>query len=189
MVKMIFGIVLFFGIHSISIISDSLRNRLVDKLGLLPWKTLYSMVALLGLVLIISGYGVHNHSSPLLYRLPSEAGMVTLILMIPVFPLFAAAYLPGRIQKWCRHPMLLGTKIWAFSHLLVSGSVTGILLFGPFLLWAGIVRISLECREARAIPRLPSGRLNDSVALVGGGALYLGFILGLHELLTNHTPM
>ena len=40
---------------------------------------------------------------------------------------------PGRIQAATRHPMLAATKLRAFAHLLVNGSLADVLLFRAFL--------------------------------------------------------
>ena len=54
---LILGLVLFLGIHSVSIVSASGRNRLVQQMGEGPWKGLYSLVSLAGFALIVVGYG------------------------------------------------------------------------------------------------------------------------------------
>ena len=53
MLLLILGLVLFLGIHSVSIVSADGRNRLVQQMGEGPWKGLYSLVSLAGFVLIV----------------------------------------------------------------------------------------------------------------------------------------
>ena len=57
MATLIVGLVLFLGVHSLSIVNEPLRNRLHSSLGEGAFKGLYSLVALVGLVLIVWGYG------------------------------------------------------------------------------------------------------------------------------------
>ena len=104
---------------------------------------------------------------------------LTLLLMIPVFPLLFAAYAPGRLKAATKHPMLVATKLWAFSHLLANGTLADVLLFGGFLVWAVADRISLKRRRRRghAIPGAPASPLNDVIAVVGGLAIYALFVL------------
>ena len=45
-----------------------------------------------------------------------------------------------------KHPMLAAVKFWAFAHLLSNGSLADVLLFGGFLAWAVLDRISLKRR-------------------------------------------
>jgi uncharacterized membrane protein len=103
-----------------------------------------------------------------------------MVLLVPVFPLLLATYLPGRIQAAARHPMLAATQLWAFAHLLANGTLADVLMFGTFLVWAVLDRISMTHRRQRPLPSLPPSRANDLVAVVGGLALYAAFVLWVH---------
>lgn len=183
MVLLIAGLVLFLGVHSVSIVDAGWRNRMAARLGEVPWKAAYGLIALLGLVLIVIGYGDARQSvDPIvLYQPPTWMRHINLLLMVPVFVLLLAAYLPGRIQRATRHPMLLAVKLWAVAHLLANGSLADLLLFGSFLVWAIADRVSLKGRETPAVPGAPAGRFNDWIALGGGLVLYLVFLLWLHQ--------
>ena len=138
------------------------------------------MVSLVGLVLIIYGYGLARQDPVFLYQPPMALRHVNMLLMLPVFALLLAAYLPGRIQRLTRHPMLVAVKLWAVGHLLVNGTLADVLLFGAFLVWAVADRISLKRRAPRPTPALPATVANDAVVVVGGLALYVVFALWLH---------
>jgi uncharacterized membrane protein len=185
---LILGLVLFLGIHCISIVSPDGRNRLAQRLGEMPFKGLYALVSLVGLLLIVWGYGVSREAPVMLYAMPGGFRHLAALLMLPVFVLLFAAYLPGRIQRAAKHPMLLAVKLWALAHLLAQsvtgGTLADVLLFGGFLAWAVADRISLKRRAAagglRPVPALPAGKANDYIALVGGIVVYLAFVMGLH---------
>ena len=49
------GLVLFFGIHSVSIFALPLRDRLAAK-NKLAWRGLYSLVSVAGIVMVAQGY-------------------------------------------------------------------------------------------------------------------------------------
>ena len=183
MLVFILGLILFFGIHSIAIVSNAWRDRMADRIGVWPWKGLYAVVALLGLVLIIYGYGLVRTTSAVLYTPAPWLTHLAMLLLLPVFPLLLATYLPGRISSRVKHPMLVATILWAFAHLLVNGRVADLLLFGIFLIWAVADLISMSRREQRAIPGAPASNRNDVIAVALGLILYLLFILGLHALL------
>jgi uncharacterized membrane protein len=182
------GLVVFFAVHSVSIVSDGWRNRMAGRLGEWTWKGLYSVVAVAGLALIVWGYGLARLEPVVLYTPPLWLRHLALLLLVPVFPLLLATYLPGRIQRAARHPMLAATKLWALAHLLANGTLADVLLFGTFLAWAVADRISLGHREDRPVPRAPATRLNDAVVVVGGLALYAGFVLDLHARLIGVSP-
>nr|WP_236743948.1 NnrU family protein [Marinobacter similis] len=73
MATLIAGLVLFLGIHSLSIVNEPLRNRLQASLGEGPFKGLYSVIALIGLVLIVVGYGAARLEPTVLYTPPGAA--------------------------------------------------------------------------------------------------------------------
>ncbi|MDP2018023.1 NnrU family protein [Hydrogenophaga sp.] len=192
MLLLILGLVLFLGVHSVSIVSPDGRNRLVKQLGEGPWKGLYSLVSLAGFVLIVVGYGAAREAPVLLYTLPNGFRHLAAVLMLPVFVLLLAAYLPGRIKSAAKHPMLLAVKLWALAHLLANGTLADVLLFGGFLAWAVVDRISVKKRTAagllRAGPVLPDSRANDAIALVGGLGIYVLFVVWAHAWLIGVRP-
>ena len=181
MITLILGLLIFLGIHSISIINEPWRDTMVSKLGKWPWKGLYSLVSIAGFILIIWGYDITRDSVTDLYMPPLWMQHISLILLLPVFPLLIAAYAPGRIKSSIHHPMLAATIIWAVAHLLSNGSVADIILFGSFLVWAVIDLYSFRHRHTRPIPGAPAGRFNDTIALVVGIGIFLAFIFWLHE--------
>lgn len=189
MMILIAGLVIFLGIHSVSIAARPWRDHMVNRLGLLTWKSLYSVVALLGLALIVHGYAIARLEAPALYSPPAGMRHLTLLLMLPVFPMLLAAYLPGRIKTTLKHPMLVAIKLWALSHLLANGSVADVVLFGSILAWAVADRISIKRRPTSATPTLPAGKWNDLLAIVGGLLLYVLFVMGLHTLLVGVAPI
>ena len=177
---LVLGLIIFFGAHSVSIVNDPWRNRMAASMGEWTWKGLYALVALAGFVLIVLGYGLARQDPVVLYTPPAWLHSVAMVLLIPVFPLLLAAYLPGRIQTAARHPMLAATKLWAVAHLLANGMLADVLLFGVFLVWAVVDRISMKRRTQRPVPGIPPSRANDLIAVVGGLALYAAFIFWLH---------
>jgi len=189
MAILILGLVLFLGVHSISIVAEPWRDRMAARLGESPWKGLYSIVALVGLVLIVWGYGLARQEPMVLYVPPEWLRHVALVVLIPAFPLLLAAYLPGRIKDVTKHPMLAAVKLWALAHLLANGMLADVLLFGAVLAWAVADRISLKHRRQRPIPTAPASRANDGIAVAGGLVLYVAFVMGLHQWLFGVAPV
>jgi uncharacterized membrane protein len=180
------GLVLFLGIHSVSIVAPAWRNAQVARRGEHAWKGVYSLVSLAGLVLLIYGYGAARQSAPLLYAPPQLLHQLSLLLMLPVFPLLFAAYMPGRIQRGARHPFLLAVLLWATAHLLSNGTLADVLLFGAFLVWTVADLISVQRRAVpHKVPGAPPAAFNDVVAIVGGLLVYVGFLLWAHRWMTG----
>jgi uncharacterized membrane protein len=189
---LILGLVLFLGVHSVSIVAPEGRDRMAQRLGTAGWQGLYSLIAAAGLVLIIWGYGQARLEPVVLYTPPTAFRHVAALLMLPVFVLLLAPYLPGRIKAVTKHPMLLAVKLWALAHLLANGTLADVLLFGGFLAWAVIDRISVRRRAQagllRAAPALTASWLNDVIALVAGLALYVAFVVWAHAWLIGVRP-
>jgi uncharacterized membrane protein len=196
MAVLMWGLVLFLGIHSVAIVAPRARDVWVQRLGEMPWKGLYSLVSLAGFALIVWGYGLAREQPVLLYSLPSGFRHLAALLMLPVFVLLFATYLPGRIQAAAKHPMLLAVKLWALAHLLgqsaTGGTLADVALFGGFLVWAVLDRISVKRRAAtgllRTLPLGPPRALNDAMALVGGLVVYAVFAFWLHAVLFGVRP-
>ncbi len=180
MTTLIAGLVLFFGVHCVSIVNSAWRDGVVERIGKGPWQGLYSLFAFAGLILIVYGYGLARQDPMILYVSPIWLRNVTLILMIPVFPLFFAPYFPGRIKAIAGHPLLLATKLWAVAHLIVNGTLADVVLFGSFLLWAGMDRASMKRREQRDLPGAAASKWNDTIVVVLGLIVYALLVGGAH---------
>ena len=187
MTTLLIGLLIFLGVHSIRIAAPAWRERVVQQRGPLAWKGIYAVAALLGFVLIVVGYGQARDAPIVLYTPPTAFKHAALLLLVPVFPLLIATYLPGRISAAAKHPMLLATKLWALAHLLANGSLADVLLFGSFLVWAVADRI-LAKQRGGATP--PAGQpRNDAIAIVAGLAVYAAFIGGVHRWLIGVSPL
>lgn len=182
MLMLIIGLVLFLGIHSVPIVR-SRREALVAKFGENGYKGLFSLVSAVGFVLIIYGYGVARYEGPILYDPPHWLRHVTMLFMVPVFIFLVAAYVPSRIRAALKHPMLVAVKLWAFSHLLVNGDLASVLLFGSFLAWAVLDRISVKRRGAAVACAADAGKLADVGVILAGLVLYGLFVWKFHVLL------
>jgi uncharacterized membrane protein len=187
---LIAGLVLFLGVHSIAIVSPSFRARAIQRVGEGAWKGLYALISLVGFVLICYGFGLARQAPVVLYSPPTWLRHVTFLMMLPVFPLVLAAYLPGRIKAAAKHPMLAAVKFWAFAHLLANGSLADVLLFGGFLAWAVADRISVKRRSMPQVLRTaPPRPWNDAIAVVLGLAIYALLIGWAHVRLFGVSPL
>ena len=183
MLLLIIGLVLFLGIHSVSIVAEGWRDSTMQRVGEGAWKGIYSLVSLAGFGLFGWGYGEARLDPVLLYAPPAWLRHVGMLVLLPVFPLLVAVYFPGRIKRVAKHPMLLATKLWALAHLLMNGMLADVLLFGGFLIWAIADRISMKRRTQRPLPSLPESKINDVIVFVVGIGIYFVFVKWLHTVL------
>ena len=133
MTTLIAGLILFFGIHLLPALAEK-RSRLISRVGEGPYKVIFAFISIGGFVLIVTGMANRDYIS--VWQPPIWTSHLTLVVMLPVFILLAAAYLPGNIKRFTRHPMLWGVTFWAVAHLLANGDLGAILLFGSFLAYS-----------------------------------------------------
>ncbi len=177
---LILGLVLFLGIHSVRAFAPATRENFIANRGEGAWKGLYSVLSILGFVVLIYGYGQARFDNVFFYSAPTWMTHVQLLLMLPAMILLAASQLPaGRIKKAVKNPQLIGVKIWAIGHLLVNGDLASILLFGGFLIWAVIVVISTK-KRGQTFPDQTSV-MGDILSIVIGIGIWLAFAFWLHE--------
>jgi uncharacterized membrane protein len=179
MLYLAIGLLVFLGIHSISIVAPGWRDATAARLGV-AWRGVYSLVSIAGFVLLIWGYGVARQHPVVLYSPPIWTHYVAAVLMLPVFPLLVATYFPGRIKSTLKHPTLVAVKFWALAHLIANGTLADVVLFGGFLAWAVADRVSYKHRTQRPLPTAPPRNVNDVIAVVIGLALYAIFAFWLH---------
>lgn len=189
MAMLIVGLAIFLGVHSTAIVAPRVRERALARLSEAGWKGLYGVIAIVGLVLLVRGFAAARAMPTVLYTPPAWMHHVTMLLMLPVFPLILAAYFPGRIKAALKHPMLAAVKLWAFAHLLSNGTLADVLLFGGFLAWAVLDRISLKHRPPQALRTAPARPYNDALAVVLGLVLYAVFVGWAHLRLMGVSPL
>ena len=182
MTQLVLGLVMFLGIHSISIFAPGWRDAMVTRLGAIKWKAaVFGRLIAGDSCLLVHGYSLARQDPVVLYYPPTWTRHLAMLLMLPVFPLLLSAYLPGRIKAAVKHPMLTATKAWAVAHLLANGMLADVLLFGGFLVWAVLDRISVGKRPVREVPGAPPGKFNDLIAVVGGLLIYGLFVGWAHR--------
>ena len=149
MTLLIIGIVAFLGVHVLPAISD-LRARLVETLGENGYKALFSLLSIIGFVLIVWGFA----RAPFIqiWTPPHWTRYVAMVLMLPVFVLILAAYLPGEIKARVKHPFLVAIKTWALAHLIANGDLASIILFGGLAALALGGARAIDARREREDP-------------------------------------
>ena len=190
MVWLILGLVLFLGMHSARVFAEGARTRFVAQRGANAWKGLYSVVSLVGFVLLVQGYGLARQQPVVLWVPPTGLRHAASLLTLIAFVLLAAAYVPrNAIKARLRHPMVLSVKLWAFAHLLSNGNLADVLLFGGFLLWAVLSFRAARGRDRAAGTVYPAGSAAGTVgAVVVGLAAWAVFAFWAHGALIGVRP-
>ncbi len=190
MTMLIAGLVIFLGVHSVRMLAPAWRARMRQRLGEGSWKGLYTLLSLIGLALVVWGFDLAREQPVLLWSPPMGMRHGASLLTLLAFILFAAAYVPGNhLKARLGHPLVLGVKAWALAHLLSTGMVAHLLLFGSFLLWAVANYVISRRRDRRDGVRYPAGRASATVITFLLGVLgWAVFAFGLHGLLIGIKP-
>jgi uncharacterized membrane protein len=184
MTTLILGMIILFGGHLA--LYTSLRAKLVASLGEKPFKGAFTLVALIGLGLMIWGYAM-TRSGPeaanILYWPPAWARHAAMLLVLLAFVSLAASFHKGHLKLWLRQPQSIGIALWATAHLLANGKVAAVLFFGGFL---GLALIDIAVSTARGkVPHYVPKPRHDLIAVVAGLILFGFFLLVFHPLVLN----
>lgn len=188
MALLIGGLALFIVVHLLPT-RPALRAGLVDRMGQGPYRGLFSLISIAGLVLIVLGYGHMQglgRGNPQLWVPPVWIKHLVFLLMLPAMILLVAAYVPSRIRTAVGHPMLTALMIWAFAHLLANGDLASVLLFGSLLAYAVYDRISVIDRASPGpLGAAEGGAIHDILVIAGGLAVYSLMLFWGHAKLTG----
>ncbi|MCB1497434.1 MAG: NnrU family protein [Bauldia sp.] len=188
MLILVVGLILFLGAHSFRMLAPAGRDAALGKLGEGPYKGAYAVVSLIGFVLIIWGFGRTASDSAFLYAPPFWLRHVTeLLVLVALILAVASALPPSHISRAVRHPLLIGTMLWAVAHLFVNGEVGTTLLFGAFLIWAVLDLVSQGRRPATA--KAPPSWRFDIIAVVAGAVIYGLLVWRAHLWLFGVSPI
>jgi uncharacterized membrane protein len=191
MAILILGLVIFLGLHSTRIVSESGRQKAIARLGEGPWKGLYSALSAIGFMLIVWGFARARYNAPRLWTPFPGARHITMLLML-ISLVLLASYLFKRshITAAVHHPMVWAVLLWSVGHLLANGSAADLVLFGAFLVWSVADLASSYARDRRNNLVYPAPELGATAgAVVVGLVIYGLFIGGLHLWLFGVSPL
>ena len=191
MTILVLGLVIFLGLHSTRLVSETGRERAIARIGEGPWKGIYSALSGIGFVLIVWGFSRARYDAPQLWTPPTWARHITMLLMLVALILFAGfLFKRSHIAVIAHHPMLWSVLLWSAGHLFANGSAADLLLFGPFLVWSAADLASSYARDRRAGVVYPEPQLSATAgAVVVGLVVYALLIGGLHLWLFGVSPL
>jgi uncharacterized membrane protein len=191
MAILVLGLIIFLGLHSTRIVSESGRERAIARFGEGAWKGIYSALSAVGLVLIVWGFARARHDAPQLWTPPPGGRHITMLLMLAALILLAS-YLFKRSHTavMTHHPMAWSVLLWSAGHLFANGSAADLVLFGAFLIWSIADLASSYARDRRNGVGYPTAEVDATAgAVVVGLVLYAVLLGGLHLWLFGVSPL
>lgn len=173
MAWLIIGMILFVGMHLAGSVR-AWREAMVERLGEWPYKGVYALISLIGLVLAGFGYA---RAEPIWVWTPLPFGHEIAAALMPVaVVLLVAAYMPTNLKRLSAHPMLWGVVLFAIAHLLVRGHWASIVLFGGLGVYSLLAMAMATIRGER-----PSATVQpfwkDALVIAVGLVVYVGLLL------------
>jgi uncharacterized membrane protein len=187
MTVLIWGMVLFFGAHLLSL--TPARAPLRARFGENAYKGVYSIISIIGLGLMIWGFGLARSgpdAARIVYDPVMGSSHATMLLVLVAMVLLASAHMKGYIRKIVKHPMSVGVALWAAGHLMVNGNLSEVLLFGGFLVLS-VLDIIVSTVRGKTPAHTPQIKF-DIMAVVGGVAIYAVFLMA-HQWLFGVSPV
>lgn len=176
MALLIAGLLIFFTVHFLPSMT-SLRGRLIGRYGEGIYKLGFSLMAAVGLLLII--VGVSEAPYVPVYEPPTFGRLLAVPLVFVALYLIIARRAGCRVRKLTAHPMLVGVSLWAIAHLLANGDLMSILLFGSFLSYS-VTDIVLANRRGAKKGEVTASWAKEFVVLVVVASVFL-FLVWAHR--------
>ena len=191
MTVLILGLAVFIGVHSIHTFAAHWRDAQIARFGMARWRAAFGVLSLVGMVLIVYGYGIARHAPVMLWRPPFGIAHATALLTLIAFVLIVAAYVRGNhFKRALGHPLLAGIALWALGHLLANGTLHDLLLFGVFLVWSVIAAVAARRRDRAAGVVYPAAVVSrDVLVVVIGVVAWAVFAFYLHGPLIGVRPL
>jgi uncharacterized membrane protein len=191
MATLVLGLVIFLGLHSTRIVSESGRDKAIARIGEGPWKGIYSLISAIGFVLIVWGFAQARYDAPALWTPPLGARHVAILLML-VSMLLLAGYLftQSHIAVSVHHPMVWSVAVFGLAHLIANGSAADVVLFGAFFIWALADLMSAYARDRQNSVVYPEPNWGATIgAIVLGVAFWAVIAFWLHFWLFGVSPL
>jgi len=173
------GALVFFLTHMIPLQPVN-RRRLVGLMGEPAYRATISVLAVIGLGLMIAGFALTPRMDAI--QMPAWGVYLPAIMMPFAFILVVSAYLPTNIRRYTWHPMIIGVLLWAVAHVLASPYSNSALFFGCFGLYGmfSLVIAILRGKPQDLPPPLP---FSKDLIVIGMGLLaYVAMTAGHHIL-------
>jgi len=160
---LIFGVALWWGAHLFKRLAPGPRAAMTARLGD-GAKGIFAALLLASIVLMVIGY----QRADLYWLWLPQSWMFHLnnLLVLVAFYVFGIGMAKGALSQKVRHPMLIGTLIWAGAHLLVKGHLAGLVLFGGLGLWAIVAMALINTQDRSWTPPARKPGPRDAVAVL-----------------------
>ena len=186
------GLAIFLLTHLLSALAPQFRLNLIARLGTGGYRLAFSLVALIGFVLIVNGFSSERAHSVIIWEPNIATKWLARGLMLLALIVLASSVGRSYLKHRIKHPQLTAVKTWSLAHLLANGLMVDIVLFGTFLAWAVFTRIAIKRRVVNTTLAAATWQplfLHDLIAVAIGVCAYAFFLLGGHVYFFGVNPL
>lgn len=174
MVYLLLGVLLWSLTHMTPAVPIVVRAGLAERFGNAVYKGIFSLLIFASLALMVVGWKATADTAA--FTPPAWAAPLNLIFMIVASILFIAPYLRNNIRRTVRHPQLMSVLLWGLGHVLVSGQLRSLVLFGGLAVWALLEMWLINRRDGAWSKPEPASRMADLRLVLAGLGLFAVFI-------------
>ncbi len=175
MLLLILGVSIFLTAH-LTPSFPARRTRLVDRFGDNGYKGIYSLVSIIGMVMIVYGKGAAGYIE--LWNPPGFGKPLATPLMLAAIFLFFSSKAPVNVHRFTANPVSLSLVLWSIAHLLANGDLASLILFGSFGAFGAFSAVSSNRRGA-STSEDKKPLVNDAV-LAGASIVIYGLLAYFH---------
>lgn len=192
MTRLALGVLLWSVAHFIPGIAADFKKNMVSRFGEYPFKGVITLLMIIALYLIISGWASMTPAEPeelaLVFTPPEWGVHIAGVLTLIGFILFLAPYPPNNIKRMMRHPQLIGMMCWGVGHLAAVGTARGIVLFGGLTIWAFLEILVINKRDGAWLKPDRVSHRNDVTMVLFSVLIFMAFLY-THHLLFGGSPL
>ena len=175
MVLLLAGLTIFSIVHFLPELKG--RTFFVDKMGEPAYKGVYSLLSILGFVLIVYGKGYSDFVT--VWNPPTWTRHLTMLLVLVAMLLLSVSQIPNNFRRTIKHPMLLGVTVWGIAHLLANGDLASMILFGGFVIFSVVKMKTMEKHKPYIQP--DAVKFYWNVVTIVVGFLIYGAAMRFHQ--------
>ena len=174
MTYLIAGILIWSLLHFMPAVPLKFRASLISKTSENTYKGLAGILIILSIVLMVLGWKAVPGS--FVFAPFSWGDELCFVLMFLAFVMFFAPYIQNSVSRLVRHPQLLGFVFWGVGHILATGQLRSLVLFGGLSVWAILEILLLNRRDGAWQKPGPASVKSNIKLLVPSIGFFLIFV-------------
>jgi len=183
---LILGVLLWSLLHIVPAVPLGIRAKVIARTDVVVYKGLFTGLMIGSVLLMILGW--RSTTDTPAFTAPAWGAPLCTVLMLATSILLFAPYLQTNLRRLMRHPQLTGFLLWGVGHVLASGQVRSVVLFGGLTVWAIVQMLLLNRRDGAWVKPGPVARMADfRLLLVGLG--FFALFMFTHQALFGVSPV